>query len=107
MYRWGHQRSLVTLHRPNWFRAAAHSVARPAVCTFQINEHNLERLLALASFLEVPQLLAACCAYMRHVLSTHTAVPLLVLAARYGCLDLKAELVSAIAVAGLVFTRAR
>lgn len=54
---------------------------------------NLERLLALASYLDVPTLMDACAAYMRSILALSTAVPLLELTARYGCLALRAELV--------------
>jgi hypothetical protein len=64
------------------------------VILLQIGSENLEVMLRVASFLEVPLILEACCAFMRQALSLTTAVPLLMMASRYGCVELKAELVS-------------
>ncbi len=79
-------------------RRAAWKVERrclPLSSRVQVGPDNLERLLRLASFLEVKPVLAACCDFMRQALTTHNAVPLLVLASRYGLLQLRAELVRA------------
>ncbi|KAJ9527446.1 hypothetical protein QJQ45_025698, partial [Haematococcus lacustris] len=60
----------------------------------KVDAGNLEVLLHLASYLGLPLVQEACCTFMRTALSLATAVPLLVLAARYGCLALRAELLT-------------
>lgn len=60
----------------------------------EVGPHNLEQLLGAASFLQVPRLLTACEAFVRECMSVQSACPLLLLAARYHCSSLRAELVS-------------